>query len=117
MLLILICCLVVIASAITLFAWGRKSNHNGRTVAGFVLAIVLVLGLTLAMFTPTKYEVMRVVHVNSTTNVITLIDSDGKAYYVDTDEIANVGEFLVDSQAYVVKGGLLGDVKFVTPKQ
>ena len=117
MLFCLICCVVIIVLSIVLFAWGRKTGHNGRIIAGFVLAIILAGALAVAQFSPTKYETMRIVHINQTTNVMTLIDKDGKAYYVDTDDIAHVGEFAVDSQAYVVRGGLMGDIKFVTPKQ
>ncbi len=114
---LMICCAVIAILSIVLFSWGHKANRGGLTIAGFVLAIILVLGLAMAVFSPTKYETMRIVHINQTTNVITLIDNDGKAYYVDTDDTAHVGDFVVDSHAYVVKGGLLGDIKFVAPQQ
>ena len=114
---LMICCAVIAILSIVLFVWGHKAKREGLTIAGFVFAIILIVGLALAVFSPTKYETMRIVHVNQTTNVMTLIDNDGKAYYVDTDDTAHVGDFTVDSQAYVVKGGLLGDIKFVAPKQ
>ena len=116
MLFFLICCLVILVLAIILFAWGRKNSRNGHMIAGFVLVVILACALALAQFSPTKYETMKIVHINPSTNVLTLIDDDGKAYYVDTDDTAHMGEFTVNSEICVVRGGLMGDIKFVAPQ-
>lgn len=117
MLFFFICCLAVAILSLVLFIWGCKTNNATRKGFGFALALILAIGLMFAQFTPTNYETMKVVHVNQATNTLTLIDSDGKAFYVDCDKIANVGEFAVDQKVIVVQGGLMGDIKFVTPGQ